>query len=163
MIIHFEYDKKQVISALRYHFISRPEIKALLIVVNIFTILSAILFYLHRIQPVSFLLFSFLWFLLLVTIWRFLPNSVYKKSRTFQEKFSMDFNESEVVLQTEHGSQAWSWNVFSTFLETPFFFHLYFNSRSFFLVPKSAFTDLESLQVTRDLLKRKLSSNKLRK
>ena len=43
MIIHFEYEKKQVMNALRYHFISRPEIKILLIVVNLFTILSAIL------------------------------------------------------------------------------------------------------------------------
>jgi len=44
MIIHFQYDKKQVMSALRHHFISRPEIKILLIIVNLFTILSAILF-----------------------------------------------------------------------------------------------------------------------
>ena len=27
MIIHFGYDKKQVLQALRYHFITRPEIK----------------------------------------------------------------------------------------------------------------------------------------
>ena len=160
MYIHFDYDKKQVISALRYHFISRPEIKILLIVVNIFTILSAILFYLHRIQPMSFLLFSLLWFILLATVWRLLPYSIYKKSRTFQEQFSMDINESEVVLKTERGSQAWGWNEFSTFLETPFFFHLYFNSRSFFLVPKDAFTDLESLQGTRDLLKRKIGKKR---
>jgi len=45
-------------NALRYHFISRPEIKILLIVVNLFTILSAILFYMHKIQSLSFLLFK---------------------------------------------------------------------------------------------------------
>ena len=156
MVIHFEYDKKHVISALRYHFISRPEIKFLLVVVNLFTILSAIFFYLHKIRPASFLLFSLLWFILLITIWRFLPFSVYKKSQTFLETFSMDFNESEVVLQTERGSHAWAWTNFSSFLETPFFFHLYFNSRSFFLVPKDAFADSDSLQETRALLKRKL-------
>ena len=72
----------------------------------------------------------------------------------------MDFNESEVVLKTDRGSQAWSWNEFSTFLETPFFFHLYFNSRSFFLVPKDAFADLESLQETRALLKRKIGKKR---
>jgi hypothetical protein len=59
-------------------------------------------------------------------------------------------------LQTELGSHAWSWKEFSSYLESPFFFHLYFNSRSFFLVPKDAFPDLESLQETRNLLKRKL-------
>jgi hypothetical protein len=72
----------------------------------------------------------------------------------------MDFNETEVVLHTERGAHAWAWNDFSTFLETPFFFHLYFNSRSFFLVPKDAFTDLEDLQETRSLLKRKLLTPK---
>jgi hypothetical protein len=160
MIIHFAYEKKQVMNALRYHFISRPEIKILLIVVNIFTILSAILFYMHKIQPLSFLLFSFLWFILLISFWTWLPLTVYKRSKTFQDRFSMDFNETEVVLHTERGAHAWAWNDFSTFLETPFFFHLYFNSRSFFLVPKDAFTDLEDLQETRSLLKRKLLTPK---
>jgi hypothetical protein len=143
-------------NALRHHFISRPEIKILLIIVNIFTILSAVLFYMHKIRPASFLLFSFLWFILLITFWTWLPLSVYKKSQTFRDQFSMDFNEQEVVLQTERGSHVWAWKDFSTFLETPYFFHLYFNSRSFFLVPKGAFDDLESLQETRSLLRRKL-------
>lgn len=144
-------------SALRHHFISRPEIKILLIVVNLFTILTAILFYMHKIQPVSFLLFSIMWFVLLITFWTILPLSVYKKSYTFQDRFSMDFSDNEVFLQTQRGSHAWAWKDFSSFLETPFFFHLYFNSRAFFLVPKDAFNDLESLQETRNLLKRKLS------
>lgn len=156
MIIHFEYEKKQVLSALRHHFISRPEIKILLIVVNLFTILSAVLYYMHKIRPLSFLLFSVLWFVLLVTFWYILPLSVYKKSQTFRDQFSMDFNDREVVLQTERGTHAWDWGDFSSFLETPFFFHLYFNSRSFFLVPKDAFSDLAALQETRSLLRSKL-------
>ena len=156
MIIHFTYDKKQVLSALRHHFISRPEIKILLIVVNIFTILSAVLFYLHKIQPISFLLFSLLWFLLLISFWYLLPISIYRKSMTFKDQFSMDINENEVVLKTGRGSRAWDWNEFSSFLETPYFFHLYFTSRAFFLVPKEAFQDLESLQETKSLLRRKL-------
>ena len=156
MVIHFEYDKKQVLQALRYHFISRPEIKILLILLNVFTILSAILFFMHKIQPLSFLTFSLLWFVLLITIWRLLPLSVYKKSQTFQDQFSMDLNEQDVVLQTERGSHAWQWREFSSFLESPHFFHLYFNSRSFFLVPKDAFKELDALQQARTLLKEKL-------
>ena len=93
MIIHFDYNKKQVLQALRYHFISRPEIKVFLIILNVFTILRAILFYMKRIQPLSFLSFSLLWFVLLITIWRLLPLSVYKRSQTFQDQFSMDLNE----------------------------------------------------------------------
>jgi hypothetical protein len=161
MIIHFEYDKKQVLNALRYHFISRPEIKILLIIVNLFTILSAVLFYMHKIRPLSFLLFSFMWFILLITFWTWLPLNIYKRSQTFKDQFSMDFNENEVVLQTERGSHSWAWNDFSSFLETPYFFHLYFSSRSFFLVPKEAFATLESLQETRNLLKRKLLKPKV--
>jgi hypothetical protein len=148
-------------SALRHHFITRPEIKFLLIIVNLFTILSAILFYLHKIQPISFLLFSFLWFILLLTFWTLLPLSVYKRSQTFQDKFSMNINDHEVLLQTELGSHAWAWKEFSSFLESPFFFHLYFNSRSFLLVHKYAFPDLESLQETRNLLRRKLIKPKI--
>jgi magnesium-transporting ATPase (P-type) len=156
MIIHFEYDRKQVLHALRYHFISRPEIKILLILLNVFTILSAILFYLHKIQPISFLTFSLLWFVLLITIWKLLPLSVYKRSQTFRDQFSMDFNEQGVVLQTERGSHTWQWRDFSSFMESPYFFHLYFNSRSFFLVPKDAFNDLGTLQQARALLREKL-------
>lgn len=156
MIIQFQYQKKQVMNALRYHFISRPEIKFLLIIVNLFTILSAILFFMHKIQSVSFLLFSVLWFILLLTFWTLLPLSIYKKSQTFQDRFNMDFNDLGMVLKTERGSVAWTWDNLSSYLETPFFFHLYFSSRSFFLVPKDAFKDLQSLQETRDLLKRKL-------
>jgi hypothetical protein len=156
MVIHFEYEKKQVMSALRYHFISRPEIKTLLIIVNLFTILSAVLFYMHKIQPLSFVLFSVLWFILLITFWTVLPLSVYRRAHTFQDHFSMEFNEKGLVLQTEKGSVAWAWEDLSTFLETPFFFHLYFNSRSFFLVPKNAFADFEVLQEARALLKRKI-------
>ncbi len=156
MIIHFKYDKKQVLHALRYHFISRPEIKILLVILNLFTILSAVLFYLHKIQPISFLTFSLLWFVLLIAIWRLLPLSVYKRSQTFLDRFSMDFNEKDVILQTERGSHTWQWDDFSSFLESPYFFHLYFNSRSFFLVPKDAFSDLGTLQEARALLKEKL-------
>ena len=79
MVIHFIYEKKQVMSALRHHFLSRPEIKILLIIVNLFTILSAILFYMHKIQPISFLLFSLLWFVLIITFWTILPLSIYRQ------------------------------------------------------------------------------------
>ncbi len=156
MVIHFAYDKKQVLRALRYHFISRPEIKIMLILVNIFTIISGVLFYLHRIHPLPFLIFSLLWFGLLITIWKLLPLNVYKRARTFQDRFSMDLNPSQVVLETNTGSTAWQWRDFSSFLESPYFFHLYFTSRAFFLVPKDAFRDLNVLQEARALLKEKL-------
>ena len=156
MTIYFGYDKKQVLQALRYHFITRPEIKILLIVVNIFTIISAMLVYLHRIQPISFLIFSVLWFALIIVVWRILPASIYKKSLTFQDNFSMSIDENQVVLGTSRGGQAWQWKDFSTFVESPYFFHLYFNSRSFFLVPKDAFKGIIELQEVRQLMRDKI-------
>lgn len=154
--IHFAYNRKQVIQALRYHFFTRPEIRILLILINVFAIASAVLFALKRIQPLAFLIFSFLWFVLMLMIWRVLPHSIYKKAHTFQDDFSMSFQDDEVVLQNQRGSKTWSWKSFSTFLESPHFFHLYFDSRSFFLVPKDAFKDINELQETRRMLKEKI-------
>ena len=68
----------------------------------------------------------------------------------------MDFDENEVWLQTKKGTHAWQWKDFSSFLESPYFFHLYFNSRSFFLVPKDAFGGILELQQVRALLRNKI-------
>jgi hypothetical protein len=156
MTINFSYNKKQVIQALRYHFLTRPEIRTLLILVNVFAIGSAILLYFRIIQPVSFLMFSIMWFILMLIIWRILPQSIYKRSRTFQDHFSMDFDEEHVVLRTDRGQKAWPWDVFSKFVESPYFFHLYFDARSFFLVPTDAFKDIEERQQARKLIRSKI-------
>jgi hypothetical protein len=68
----------------------------------------------------------------------------------------MNLEEAEVVLQTKRGAHAWQWKDFSTFVESPYFFHLYFNSRSFFLVPKDAFKGIPELQEARQLLRKKI-------
>lgn len=156
MTIHFGYNKKQVIQALRYHFLSRREIKILLILINVFAILSAVLFALGKVQPVAFLAFSLMWFILMLAIWTLLPRNIYKKALTFKDQFSMSFGSNEVMLQNERGSQKWPWTAFSNFMESPFFFHLYFDSKSFFLVPKDAFDDLSDLQEVRAMLKEKI-------
>src|SRR5579871_4989186 len=142
MTIHFGYNKKQVLDGLRSHFFGRIEIRILVILVNIFAILSAVLFYLHRIQPIAFLIFSLLWITLWITIRRILPLSIYKRSQTFQDRFILSMDEAGVKLETERGSQLWQWTRFSAFKETVHFFLLYFNARSFFMVPKDAFKDL---------------------
>ena len=156
MTIEFSYDKKQVIQGLRYHFLSRPEIKILLILVNIFAIFSAILLYFKIIQPLSFLLFSVLWFLLMLIFWRLLPQNIYRRSHTFQDHFSLDFAEEMVTLRTEKGEKSWPWKSFSKFVESPNFFHLYFDSRSFFLVPTDSFIDHDQMIAARNLIKSKV-------
>lgn len=156
MTVQFGYDKKQVIQALRYHFLMRPEIKILLVLINVFAITSAILFALKKIQPISFLIFSFLWFLLMLVIWRILPGSIYRRSLTFQDHFIMHFEEENVVLETAKGSKGWAWTKFSYFVESPYFFHLYIDARSFFLVPKDSFESITDLQDARELLRKKI-------
>src|ERR1043165_8440100 len=156
MTVQFGYDKKQVIQALRYHFLMRQEIKVLLVLINVFAITSAVLFAMKKIQAISFLIFSFLWFLLMLVIWRILPASIYRRSLTFQDHFSMHFEEEHVVLETARGSKGWPWKKFSYFVESPYFFHLYFDARSFFLVPKDSFKSITELQEARELLRKKI-------
>lgn len=132
----FSYEKKKVIQALRYHFVQKTEIRVLIVLVNVFAIISAILLYIKKIRPEPFLLGSFIWMLLMATFWYFLPNSIYKKSATFQDSFIMDFTGEGIRLENERGFVTWQWQKFSRYFESPHFFHLYFDTKSFFLVPK---------------------------
>ena len=156
---NFGYEKKQVLDGLRSHFFGRVEIRVMIIFVNLFAILSAVLFYFHKIQPLAFLIFSLLWLILWVTIRRILPLSIYKRSQTFQDRFVLSMDDAGMKLETERGSQLWPWNRFSGFKETVHFFLLYFNARSFFMVPKDSFKDLADLQEAREMLRTKIGQS----
>jgi len=65
-----------------------------------------------------------------------LPLSIYKRSATFQDTFTLTLEEQGILLQTKRGTQLWAWNDFSGFKETAYFFHVYFNTRSFFMIQK---------------------------
>lgn len=156
MTINFSYDKKQVIQALRYHFLSRKEIRIMIIVVNVFAIASAALFYFRKIEPMAFLVGSFLWFSLMIVFWFVLPGTVYRKAATFRDHFTMNFEQETFSLGNERGSRSWNWKELSAYIETPHFFHLYFDSRSFFLVPKGSFASSDEVYELRQLLKAKI-------
>src|SRR5688572_4959728 len=126
MTIHFGYEKAKVLQALRYHFISRPEIRTMVILVNVFAITSIILYALKKITPLAFLVGSFLWIVLMISFWFILPGIVYRRAITFQHEFSMRFEEEGFMLEHEKGSKSWPWKALSKFVETPHFFHLYF-------------------------------------
>jgi signal transduction histidine kinase len=155
MTVHFSYDKKQVLQALRYHFLSKREIRLMIILVNVFAIASAALFYFKTILPFAFLVSSFLWFVLMITFWFVLPMVVYRKAATFKDHFTMNFEDKGFSLGNERGSRSWEWRSLSNYLETPNFFHLYFDSTSFFLVPKIAFSADERSEM-RELLRNKV-------
>ncbi len=158
MTVQFGYNKKQVLDGLRGHFFSRPEIRTLVVVINVFALVSAILYYFKKIQALPFLIFSVLWFILWLSIRRLLPLSIYKRSATFRDTFILNMDQRGILLETERGSQSWPWEKFSAFKETAYFFHVYFDARSFFMIPKDAFMDLPELQAARQLLKDQITN-----
>ena len=156
MTIYFGYDKRQVIQALRYHFISKPEIRIMLILVNVFAIVSFTLYLFKKITPMAFLVGSFLWVVLMVSFLYILPGLVYRRAITFKHNFSMNFNDNGFSLDHERGSKTWPWTALKTFIESPHFFHLYFDSRSFLLVPKNGCKDTDEVFELRQLIKTKV-------
>lgn len=156
MTIAFRYNKKQVIQALRYHFISKKEIRILIILVNVFALFAAAMFFWKKITPIAFLLSSFLWFSLMAAFWYILPFTVYSRARTFKDSFILTFLDSYMHLENEAGTKHWKYSDFSYFIETPNFFHLYIDDRSFFLIPKDVFADTDALQKGRQLIQDKI-------
>lgn len=156
MTIQFTYEKSKVLQALRYHFLSKREIRFMIILVNVFALLSATLFYLKKILPLAFLVGSLVWFFLMISFWFLLPGMVYRRASTFKDHFTMSFEEDSFSVGNERGGRSWPWNALNSFLETPHFFHLYFNATSFFLVPKNAFGTPDEIYQMRQLLKKKV-------
>ena len=150
MQFSFSYDKNKVIQGLRYHFITRREIRILVILVNIFAILSAVLFYTKKIRPEPFLLSTVLWLFLMISFWYLLPYTIYRRSNTFKDSFTIFFFDRQVRLKNSRGYVDWNWADFHTFFESPNFFHLYFSSRSFFLLPKENL-DAETISTLRTI------------
>ena len=160
MEYRFEYNKAKVLQGLRLHFVSRPEVKVLVYVVNIFAIVALVFFWLRKIRPNVFLMCSILWIALMITFWFIMPNIIYRKAiRTFQDKFQATFNEQGIALENNKGRVHWDWQRFSNYFESAEFFHLYFTPRSFFLFPKEQMSD-EFISDLRALLSEKLRNAK---
>lgn len=111
----------------------------MLILVNVFSIVSAALFFLKKISPLAFLISALLWFVMMIAFWFLMPYMVYKRSATFKDSFKATVAPDGFGIENERGGRNWHWSAFSTFMESPHFFHLYFDTRSFFIVPKDAF------------------------
>ncbi len=141
MQFSFSYDKQKTIQALRYHFIAKSDIRFMLILVNVFAIVAAILFYSKKIRPEPFLLGSAIWIFMMVAIWYILPYSIYKKTDNFKEQFIANINENYLVFENENGQASWQWKQFEKFIESPNFFHFYFNNKAFLLLPKDEIGD----------------------
>ena len=68
----------------------------------------------------------------------------------------MIFNDYGIRLENDRGYTEWSWDKFSNYFESPNFIHLYFNSRSFFLVPKEAINEEGIMSEIRFVLSQKI-------
>ncbi len=156
MTVEFDYNKAQVIQALRYHFISKKELRIMIILVNVFAMLSLVLYLLHKITPVAFIINSLLWIALMISLWFILPGVVYRRAQTFQHHFTMYFNEDDFTLEHDKGRRNWPYSALQSFKETPNFFHLYFDARSFLLVPKEGFKTIEDIGKLREMLRGKI-------
>jgi hypothetical protein len=156
LTVNFSYNKGQVLQALRFHFLSRPEIRLMVILVNVFALLSAVLFYFHRILPFAFLVGSFLWFAKMISVWFILPAAIYRRAATFKDHFRLQLDEDGFDISNERTSTRWLWSSLTKSMETPHFFYFYFSPQSFFLVPKSAFDD-EGISGMRRLLRERVT------
>ena len=125
----------------------------MLVLVNVFAIGSITLYFFKKVTPMAFLLGSLLWIVLMASFWFILPALVFRRAITFRHEFSMDFEQQGFTLRHERGSKSWPWTALKSYLESPHFFHLYFDSRSFLLVPKSGCKDRDEVFDLRQLIK----------
>lgn len=110
-----------------------------MVLVNVFAIVAAALFYFKVVKPLAFLMSSVLWFSLMIIFWFLLPFLIYRRAQTFKDRFRAILGDGQFTIENARGSRSWDWSEFSTWIESPHFYHLYFNSRSFFIIPKDAF------------------------
>jgi len=127
----------------------------MIVIVNLFAIFSAALYFTGKVSPLAFLLSSTLWFALMFAFWYLLPVIIFRREATFKDHFRVSFEDQHMFLENERGSRSWPWKNFSDFVESSNFFHLYFNSRSFFIIPKTAF-EKDHLYEIRKFLKGKI-------
>lgn len=151
------YQKKEVLQALRYHFIKQTEIKGLMIVVNLYAITTAILLFQKKIRPELFLLGSVLWLILMLLFWYLLPIVFYKKTNLFKADWNFNYDQQGAQLTSEKAEAKWAWAELTYYFESPYFFHYYFGPKSFFLISKATLP-MEDQHILRGILKPKLKA-----
>ena len=153
MSIQIQYQKAQVIQGLRYHFIKQSEIKGLMLIVNLYAIVTAVLLLYKKIRPELFLLGSLLWIVLMVFFWYLLPWLFYRRTLLFKQDWVFNFNHTGASIESDNGRAEWAWSEVTRFFESPLFFHVYFAPKSFFILPKTHFS-FEEQQLIRSYFKK---------
>ncbi|MFB6455618.1 YcxB family protein [Chitinophaga sp. Hz27] len=158
MHLEFNYDRNEVLSALRYHFMHRGEIKVFRNTIIIF-LLATFAGYIFNLVTINALTGITIMILVLVWIfWYLLPVSIYNKAATFKDDIRLKFNEEGLMISTgaTYHERVIGWNKFSKVVETKKFIYLYRDQKTFFLIPVSAFKTTEAYNDCTSLLKAKI-------
>jgi hypothetical protein len=162
MQITFHYDKKAVINGLRFHFLNRTETKVIRVLFVLLFII-AIWGYLKNVLPYAVVVIVFVLIVLLsIVLWLILPNTIYRKAKTFHEHaIVLEYDEEGLSIGTHAGARQLPWQSFSRVIETDYFFYLYRSNNAFFLIPADAFTP-EERNDFRELLHRHFDKYKVK-
>ncbi|WP_298716910.1 YcxB family protein [Chitinophaga sp.] len=156
-LLQFTYKREEVISALRFHFLRRGEIRVFRVTL-IILLLATVIGYVFRMVNFNAMLGIVLMMIILGwAFWYLLPVSTYNKAATFRDNIRLRYNDEGMAIYTGQGERSMSWRSFSQIVETQSFFFLYRDKRSFFLIPTSAFENDEAHLQFRELMQKTFS------
>ena len=164
MHLEFNYNKGDVLHALRYHFMQRGEIKVFRNTL-IILLLATLTGYFFRVVTTGALTGIVIMVLLLGWVfWYLLPISIYNKAATFKDNIHLKYSDEGLLISTRASDhqRAISWNNFSRVVETQKFFFLYRDRKTFFLIPTSAFESKEAYSQFASLLKTKFRVERIK-
>jgi hypothetical protein len=95
----------------------------------------------------------------MLLFWYLLPIIFYKKTKLFKSNWEFSYNQHGANLVAENAEAQWQWSELTYYFESPYFFHLYFGPKSFFLVSKETIP-MEQQHEIRGILKQKQKDNK---
>ncbi|HVI44411.1 MAG TPA: YcxB family protein [Chitinophaga sp.] len=162
MQLEFNYNKGEVLHALRYHFMHRGEIKVFRNTIIIFLLATIAGYSFNLVTSSALTGISAMVLILGWVFWYLLPISIYNKAATFKDKIQLNYSEEGVQISTlasDH-KRSISWKSFSRVVETKKFFFLYRDKKTFFLIPTSAFKSEEAYQQFASMLRMKFANYK---
>ncbi|ACU57870.1 YcxB-like protein [Chitinophaga sp. YR627] len=146
MHLEFNYNKEEVLNALRYHFLQLGEIKVFrntLFILLAFTLAG----FAFKIVTIGALIgIVSMVVLIIMVFWFLLPVSIYNKAATFKDDIHLKYSEEGITISTRNSEQQrlLSWSTFTRVVEAKNFFFLYRGKKNFFLVPTSAFKSADA-------------------
>ncbi|QOR75010.1 MAG: YcxB family protein [Thermoflavifilum sp.] len=158
MQVVFTYDRRSVIDALRVHFMSRSEVKFMRIILMILFGLTVVGNLMGYVSFGAVFGIFMMMLLLLLIFWFWLPVLTYNKSATFKDNICLQLEDQGMAIGTRSGEHQIRWESFRNVVETRDYIYLYRNTRSFFIIPWSAFSNEADRQAFRNLLHNKFSS-----